>query len=43
MMLLANMAPGKEPLTLGILIAFFAVMNLILFRSFIFKKKKKAD
>lgn len=43
MMLLANMAPGKEPLTLGILIAFFVVMNLILFRSFIFKKKKKAD
>lgn len=43
MMLLANMAPGKELLTLGILIAFFIVMNLILFRSFLFKKKKKAD
>ena len=43
MMLLANMAPGKELLTLGILIAFFVVMNLILFRSFIFRKKKKAD
>lgn len=43
MMLLANMAPGKELLTLGILIAFFVVMNLILFRSFLFKKKKKAD
>jgi hypothetical protein len=37
------MAPGKELLTLGILIAFFVVMNVILYRSFIFKKKKKAD
>ncbi len=43
MMLLANMAPGKEWLTLGILVVFFLVMNLILFRSFIFKRKKKKD
>lgn len=41
MMLLANLAPGNELLTLGILIVFFAVMNLILFRSFIFKRKNK--
>ncbi len=43
MMLLANMAPGKELLTFGILIVFFIVMNLILFRSFIFRRKKKED
>ena len=43
MMLLANMAPGKEWLTLGIFVAFFIVMNVILFRSFIFKRKKKKD
>ncbi len=43
MMLLANMAPGKELLTLGILVVFFIVMNLILFRSFLFKRKKKED
>ncbi|MBO5783416.1 MAG: hypothetical protein J6R33_00445, partial [Clostridia bacterium] len=43
MMLLANMAPGKEWLTLGIFVAFFIAMNLILFRSFIFKRKKKKD
>ncbi len=43
MMLLANMAPGKELLTLGILIVFFIVMNIILFRSFIFRRKKKED
>ena len=41
LMLLANMAPYKPELTLGILVAFFLVMNLILFRSFIFKKKVK--
>ncbi|MBQ3864742.1 MAG: hypothetical protein II781_02775 [Clostridia bacterium] len=39
MMLLATMAPVKPALTLLILIAFFAVMNVILFRSRIFKKK----
>ena len=39
LMLLANMAPGKPELTLAILAAFFVVMNIILFRSFIFKKR----
>ena len=43
LMLLATLAPVKPWLTLGILVAFFAVMNLILFRSFIFKRKKKKD
>ena len=41
MMLLATLAPKQPMLTLVILIAFFAVMNLILFRSFLFRKKKK--
>ncbi|MBR5444910.1 MAG: hypothetical protein IKV57_02230 [Clostridia bacterium] len=41
LMLLANLAPVKPALTLGILIAFFLVMNLILFRRQIFRKKKK--
>ena len=42
LMLLATLAPQKPYLTLGILFAFFAVMNLILFRSKIFQKKKAA-
>ena len=41
LMLLATLAPVKPYLTLIILIAFFLVLNLILFRSFIFKRKKK--
>ena len=41
MMLLATMAPVKPLMTFFILIGFFAVMNVILFRSFIFKKKSK--
>ncbi|MBQ9847889.1 MAG: hypothetical protein IJO64_02395 [Clostridia bacterium] len=41
LMLLATLAPVKPILTLGILAAFFAVMNVILFRSYIFKRKKK--
>ena len=41
MMLLATMAPVKPLMTLIILIAFFAVMNIILFRSIIFKKESK--
>lgn len=41
LMLLATLAPQKPYLTFGILIVFFIVMNLILFRSFIFKRKKK--
>ena len=41
MMLLATLAPKKPVLTLIILAAFFAVMNVILFRRSIFKKKGK--
>jgi len=41
MMLLATLAPEKPGLTMVILILFFAAMNVILFRSFIFKKLKK--
>ena len=40
-MLLATLAPVKPVLTWVILILFFIVMNIILFRSLIFKKKKK--
>lgn len=43
MMLLATLAPKQPLLTLGILVAFFAVMNVILFRSFIFKRKKTEE
>ena len=39
-LLLATMAPTQPYLTLGIVTAFFAVINLLLFRSFLFKKKK---
>ncbi len=42
MMLLATLAPQKPALTMVILVVFFLAMNVILFRSFIFKKKKKA-
>ena len=41
MMLLATLAPVKPVLTMVILILFFAVMNVILFRSKIFVKKEK--
>ena len=41
LMLLANMAPYHPEITLGILVAFFAVMNIILFRSKIFRRSKK--
>ncbi len=41
MMLLATLAPQKPILTFIILCLFFVVMNLILFRSKIFKKKKE--
>lgn len=42
MMLLATFAP-KDPVTCWIiLVAFFAVMNVILFRKFIFRRRKKA-
>ena len=40
MMLLATLAPEKPALTFGILVAFFLAMNLLLFRSKIFKKRK---
>lgn len=43
MMLLANLAPKQPYLTFGILVAFFVVMNVILFRSAIFKRKKKVE
>ena len=43
LMLLANLAPTSPYLTLGILVAFFAVMNVILFRSKIFGKKRIAN
>ncbi|MBR5283591.1 MAG: hypothetical protein IKU27_00850, partial [Clostridia bacterium] len=39
-MLLATLAPVKPMLTLLILAAFMVVMNIILFRSLIFKKRK---
>lgn len=41
LMLLATLAPTHPYITFLILVGFFLVMNLILFRSFIFKKKKK--
>lgn len=40
MMLLATLAPEKPMLTFVIMVLFFAIMNVILFRSFIFKKLK---
>ena len=40
MMLLANLAPTAPELTFGILVAFFFVMNIILFRNQIFRKKQ---
>ena len=41
MMFLATLAPVKPLLTLAIFVVFFTAMNIILFRSKIFKKKKK--
>ena len=41
MMLLATLAPQKPALTMVILVLFFLAMNVILFRSLIFKKKTK--
>ncbi len=41
LMLLATLAPVRPVLTLLILIGFFAVMNLILFRAQIFRRKSK--
>ena len=41
MMFLATLAPVKPVLTLIIFVVFFAVMNIILFRKQIFRRKKK--
>lgn len=41
LMLLATLAPKQPVFTLLIVIGFFIVMNVILFRSYIFKKKNK--
>ena len=41
LMLLATLAPQRPYLTFIILIAFFLLMNVILFRSFIFRRKNK--
>ena len=43
LMLLATLAPVKPILTLMILVGFFVVMNIILFRSKIFKDKKSQE
>jgi len=40
MMLLATLAPKKPVLTLCILVVFFLAMNVLLFRSVIFKRRK---
>ena len=40
-LILATMAPTQPYLTLGIVAVFLVVMNLLLFRSFLFGKKKK--
>lgn len=39
-MLIVTLAPVKPILTLIVIITFFAVMNLILFRKYVFKKKE---
>ena len=41
MMLLATLAPKKPVLTLIIFVLFFITLNIILFRSFIFKRRSK--
>lgn len=41
MMFLATLAPKKPILCFSIFVLFFLVMNVILFRSFLFKKRKK--
>ena len=40
-LLLATMAPNRPYLTLGIVVVFLVIMNLLLFRSFLFQKKAK--
>ena len=41
LMILATLAPKEPILTFFILVAFYLVLNIILFRSFIFRKRKK--
>ena len=41
MMFLATLAPVKPTLTMIVFVLFLLVMNVILFRSKIFKKRKK--
>ena len=41
LMILATMAPEKPKLSMGILVAYFIVLNIILFRKQIFKRKQK--
>ena len=43
LMIIADLAPTKPVLMFIILAAFFLIMNIILFRSFIFKSKKKSE
>ncbi|MBP3387302.1 MAG: hypothetical protein J6L23_02095, partial [Clostridia bacterium] len=43
MMFLATLAPTRPYLTLIIFVLFFAVLNVFLFRSFLFKKKIKKE
>ena len=43
LMLLATLAPQKPWLTFIILVAFFLVMNIILFRSLIFRRRNKKE
>ena len=40
MMILPTMAPKMPGITLAVIVGLFVVMNVILFRSFIFKKNK---
>ena len=41
MMILATLAPSYPEITLAILFAFFVVMNVILFRSYLFRRRRK--
>ena len=41
LMLLATLAPKKPALTMVILVAFFLALQVVLFRSYLFKRKKK--
>jgi ESS family glutamate:Na+ symporter len=43
MMFLATLAPTRPYLTLIIFVLFFAVLNVFLFRSFLFKKRTKKE